>query len=199
MASIKLLPRRKVRVRGFGLFQVPRHIQRIDIDEPGKAGTHGWQVRWDGTKFFSDAAEGKRDAAGSLARSERYLQSIYTGPRPRLRETEHKDKKHRTGIAGVQLAHRRRKDRQIAEVYLRVNPPMQGGVPRSIYVGTENTITQARMRAALKKARAMRDAMRDAYLEALAKGGRARKKSVVAKKKAPAKKAPAKKAPARKK
>ncbi len=183
MASIKLLPRRKVRVRGFGLFQVPRHIQRIDIDEPGKAGTHGWQVRWDGTKFFSDAATGKREPTASLARSERYLRSIYTGPRPRLRETEHKDKKHRTGIAGVQLAYRRRKDRQIAEVYLRVNPPTQGGVPHSIYVGTENTITQARMRLALKKARAMRDVMRAAYLDALTKGGGRSRKSVARPKK----------------
>ena len=171
MATLKNLPRRKVRVRGFGTFMVPRHVQRIDIHEENKAGTHGWQVRWDGTKFFSDAANGKRDPAGSLARSERYLRTIYTGPRPRLRETEHKDKKHRTGIAGVQLAYRRRKDRQIAEVYLRVNPPRQGGAPRSIYVGTENTITQLRMRLALKKARAMRDSMRVEYLEHLARGG----------------------------
>ncbi len=182
MASIRLLPKRAVRVRGFGMFQVPRHIQRIEIDEPGKAGTHGWQVRWDGTKFFSDAAAGKREPKAALARAEKYLRSIYTGPRPRLRETEHKDKKHRTGIAGVQLAYRRRKNRQIAEVYLRVNPPTQGGVPHSIYVGTENTITQVRMRLALKKARAMRDAMRAAYLEELAKNGAPRKRTVRSKK-----------------
>ena len=174
MATLKNLPRRKVRVRGFGTFMVPRHIQRIDIHEDDKAGTHGWQVRWDGTKFFSDAANGKRDPEGSLARSERHLRSIYTGPRTRLRETEHKDKKHRTGIAGVQLAYRRRKDRQIAEVYLRVNPPRQGGVPRSIYVGTENTVTQARMQLALKKARTLRDSMRVEYLKLLARSGSAR-------------------------
>jgi len=172
MASISNLPRRSVTVRGFGAFEVPRHIQRIDIDDEGKAGTHGWQVRWNGTKFFGDASNGKRDPTRALARAERHLRAIYDGPKPRLRDKEHKDKKHRTGLAGVQLAYRRRRNRNIAEVYLRVNPLSPGGTPRSVYVGTENTVTQARLREALRRARAMRDEMRAEYIASLARAPR---------------------------
>jgi hypothetical protein len=62
-------------------YEVPSYISRVDVDGAGP-GTHGWQVRYRGTKFFSDILirTGKFGTpASSLKEAVAYLDSIYTG------------------------------------------------------------------------------------------------------------------------
>lgn len=152
------LPVRQVTIPGWGVLSVPRHIQRIDIDDPGKAGTHGWQVRYRGqTKFFSDA-RGKdlRNPYQSLRDAQAHLNAIYEGPIPKTRKVARGDKDGQLP-PGVQIKWRRRRDKQFREMYVEVSPPKRGVSPIRFYVGTENTVNNARLGEGIKKALVERD------------------------------------------
>ena len=53
---------RKVTIFNGKVFKVPQCVQRIDVRS-----THGWQLRYGGTKFFNDGSPDGSGAKASLA------------------------------------------------------------------------------------------------------------------------------------
>jgi hypothetical protein len=116
-------------------FTVPQCIQRIDQES-----THGWQVRYQGTKLFSDGTPDGSGAARSLQRA----------------PSAHKTSDLPAGISGPIV--RARADSKVRSATFSVLIPRFGESPRitSIYIGNENTYTPERYREALDKALALR-------------------------------------------
>lgn len=158
-ALVAKLPRRQVRLAHHGVLLVPRHIQRIDIEDGGNAGTHGWQVRYRGqTKLFSDGKNGGRHSPRrALREAISHLTSIYAGATSRLMKREHADKRNPVGIPGVRIVTRKKASRQIAETFVEISPLVHGRAAIRLYVGTENTVNKTRVAAAIKQARVIRE------------------------------------------
>lgn len=142
-------------------FDVPQGIQRIDSKS-----THGWQVRYQGTKLFSDGESA--DAQQSLAKAIKELLARHAAAPPALGRvakgtpSTHKTSDLPAGISGPIL--RTRPGRaMIAE--LSVALPRLGLQPRikSIYIGSQNTYTEARYLAALAKGIELRKAALESY------------------------------------
>jgi len=163
------LPCRDVQVPGWaGVFRVPRHVVRIDINEQGKAGTHGWQVRYGPRpwRHYSDSQGSKlRSPSVSLEDATTHLVSIYAGPASRVRATPTKRKANPIQEAGIRLVERQRKNRNIKEIYIEAVSPVRGASARRFYVGTQVTATDCRMQRALLKARQARAEMVAVYHE----------------------------------
>jgi hypothetical protein len=148
-------------------FKVPRYVIRVDVDDPGKAGTHGWQVRYDKpSKFFSDPTKrrGIRSPKDSLGEATDYLVSIYRGPRSKIRDTPTKRKASPIAEAGIRLVIKQHKGKASKETYVEAVPPTRGASSKRFYVGTENTTTPERLVAAIKKARVARQLMVSEHL-----------------------------------
>ena len=179
-------------------FTVPQGIQRIDT-----RATHGWQVRYGGTKLFSDHTRDGSGAEASLDLARRELaRRIAKLPAPSLlqkKPSESKTSNLPVGISGPIV--RQRAGSSVRSCSLSVLLPRFGLPPRcsSVYIGTENTYTVERYQAALVKAVAMRQEAEQIYELATTKAKRAAAKvlrtgavgAVAAKavKRAPAKKA----------
>jgi hypothetical protein len=147
---------RFVIVPHWGEFQVPRHVVRIDIDDPGLAGTHGWQVRYPhraASKLFSD---GKGNPKTSLIQAKAYLAAMWQGPSPRLHYRERGNKRWALGVPGIHINVQKKTSRNVYEFRLIVTPPLRNKLPIHFYLGTENTATAERFDAALNKALALR-------------------------------------------
>lgn len=149
-------------VPGWGEFWVPAFVVRIDIDDPGRAGTHGWQVRYrKPSVFFGDSLNGlRRSPQKSLQEAINYLRKIFRGTRSCVRSEEKPAKQIKTGKPGIRITHRLRKNRRVAEIYIRIDAPVAGHPPKNIYVGTENTVTRARIKEKLVMAEVEWAAMR---------------------------------------
>lgn len=185
-------------------FKVPQGIQRIDT-----RATHGWQVRYGGTKLFSDHTNDGSGAKASLERAKQELAwRIARLPAPTLLQKRPSDNKTSglpVGISGPIV--RTRAGARVRSCSLSVLLPRWGQPPRcsSVYIGTENTYTVERYQAALDKAVALRQAAEQAYELAATKAKRAAAKALTggAPVRRPVKAAsvratPARKAPARK-
>lgn len=162
LTELRLLPKnfptRTVTVNNWGSFIVPRHIVRIDSScRTDKSETHGWQVRYKGTKFFSDSLrhDRSRSPASALSLAIKLLASRYQGQSVPLRLTEQASKTEKTGAPGVRIV-RRINRRDFEEVFVEVGHPTYGKSPFRLYVGTANTATQDRLDAALQRARELR-------------------------------------------
>ena len=150
------MKQRKVIIFSGRRFTVPQGIQRID-----STSTHGWQVRYQGTKFFSDGvpADG-RGAAASLAKAMQELFArIATLPAPVVLKrgpSPLKTSRLPAGISGPIVV--ARSDGGVRSAVLSVLLPRFGETAqmKSIYIGTENTYTQARYRAAVTEAKILR-------------------------------------------
>lgn len=151
------LPLRETSVPGYGVIRVPRYIVRIDIDDGG-AGTHGWQVRYARPwRLISDTQRGKpRSPKTSLRDAKEYLATIFTGVKPRHRTIEDSRKRERTGMPGVRIVRRVHRGRNVAEVLIRVDAPQRSGGRKTIYVGTDNTVTKKRLAEAIRQAKEIR-------------------------------------------
>lgn len=153
-------------------FSVPQGIQRID-----HRATHGWQLRYAGTKLFSDHTTDGSGAAKSLAlATKELLKRIATVPAPsRLQSAPNNGKSSDlpVGISGPVV--RLRKNAKVRDCSLAVLIPRFGKTPqrRSIYIGTENTYTPERYQAALQRAIEMRTTAEEAYRAAATKAKRA--------------------------
>jgi hypothetical protein len=146
---------RKATIYTGEVFEVPQGIQRIDT-----YATHGWQVRYGGTKLFSDLAAGGGDPARSLAMATKeLLKRIAAMPAPtklQPRPNVNKSTDLPVGISGPMM--RLRKGSLVHDISLSVLEPLFGRKPRrrTIYVGTENTYTKQRFKAALLRAVTLR-------------------------------------------
>lgn len=146
-------------------FSVPQCIQRID-----HGSTHGWQVRYQGTKLFSDGSTDGSGAADSLQRAMRELLArIASLPAPVLLQrapSSHKSTDLPPGISGPIV--RARRQSQVRSASFSVLIPRFGQRARitSVYIGNENTYSATRYREALAKALVLREQAEQAYLAA---------------------------------
>lgn len=144
------------------VFEVPQSVQRID-----HKATHGWQLRYGGTKLYSDHSNDGSGAAESLRlATKELLKRIATLPAPSLLQrgpSANKSNDLPVGISGPIV--RQRRGSALRDCSLAVLIPRFGQSPqrRSIYIGTENTYTPARFKAALKRAIEMRREAVEAY------------------------------------
>jgi hypothetical protein len=136
-------------------FKVPQGIQRIDVRS-----THGWQLRYGGTKFFSDGSTDGRGAAASLVAAQKELVArINKMPAPSLLQKAPNKTKNNdlpVGISGPIV--RLRPNSKVRDCSFSVSVPVYGGKPRrrSVYIATENTYDQERFQEALNRAVTMR-------------------------------------------
>lgn len=153
-------------------FEVPQGIQRID-----HRATHGWQLRYGGTKLFSDhTPDGSGAAAALHLATQELLKRIARLPAPSLLQREpsaNKSNRLPPGITGPVV--RLRSNSQTRDCSLMVLIPQFGDKPRrrTIYIGTENTYTLERYERALERAIAMRSAAEEAYQKASTRAKRA--------------------------
>lgn len=154
------IPERSVLVPGHAVaLSVPRYIVRVDKDDPGKAGTHGWQVRFARpSAFFSDSRH--RDGLDrgspslSLDAAKSYLKLTWRPKSPPAR-AERTSKAHPTGMSGIRVVWRRRKSKNFAECTVRVDA-LDGKPLANLYVGTENTATEAAIAARIAEGKSIR-------------------------------------------
>ena len=153
-------------------YEVPQGIQRID-----HRSTHGWQLRYGGTKLFSDHTTDGSGAAAALAKATKELyRRIATLPAPSLLQqgpSQNKSSQLPSGITGPVV--RVRRGGKTRDCSLMVLIPRFGDKPRrrTIYIGTENTYSLERYHAALERAIAMRKEAEDEYEKATTKAKRA--------------------------
>jgi hypothetical protein len=161
-------------------FEVPQGIQRID-----HRATHGWQLRYAGTKLFSDHSIDGSGAAAALDKATReLLKRIAAHPAPSLLQrapSANKKSGLPPGITGPVV--RTRRDGAARDCSLMVLIPTFGAKPRrrTIYIGTENTYTVERYNEALARAVEMRREAVEAYERAATKAKRAEAKAHKAK------------------
>jgi len=150
---------RKATIYNGRRFNVPQCIQRLD-----HLSTHGWQLRYGGTKMFSDGQDG---AAVSLARAtEELLDRIAKLPAPSLLQKQPNRTKTSdlpVGISGPIV--RQRRGSTVRECYLGVSLPRFGAKRRhrNIYIGSERTYTTQRFEQALEKAITLRKNAEQVY------------------------------------
>jgi hypothetical protein len=170
MRSVTLFTGRKM--------SVPKGIQRIDSDS-----THGWQVRYQGTKLFSDGSSDGSRAKLSLDLATRELaRRMTTMPVPMVLKrgpSAHKKSKLPAGISGPILSPGR--GERARSAVLSVLMPQYGKTAKvkSVYIGNENTYTKARFREALAKAVALRAEVLAKYEIDAAKGQRKEAKALL--------------------
>lgn len=153
-------------------FTVPQGIQRIDTRS-----THGWQVRYGGTKFFSDHTPDGSGAKASLeVATKELLRRIAQLPAPSLLQRNpsgHKTSNLPVGISGPIV--RQRAGSNVRSCSFSVLLPQFGSAPRcsSVYIGTENTYSVERYHAAVEKAVEMRREAEASYELAATRAKRA--------------------------
>jgi hypothetical protein len=142
---------RKVVIFSGEKFTVPQGIQRIDT----KA-THGWQVRYQGTKMFSDHTPDGSGAKASLAKATReLLHRIATLPAPvtlQRSPSAHKSSNLPSGISGPIVQTRAGSNTRTAS--LSVLLPQFGKLSKctTVYIGSESTYTLERFNRAVARA-----------------------------------------------
>jgi hypothetical protein len=193
-------------------FKVPQCIQRIDHRY-----THGWQVRYGGTKMFSDGTNDGSGAKASLeAATKELIRRITTMPTPSKLQPKPSASKNSglpVGISGPLVRMRTGSSTRYAS--LQVLLPRFGEKPqnKNVYIGSESTYTVERFQEALKRAIELRQEAETAYrldetkarkaeakamkaaMAASAPAPKAAKPAAKAPAKAPAKRAAAKAAP----
>ena len=183
--SLRAAPTPRMKVRKVTLpngksLRVPTGIQRID-----HGSTHGWQLRYAGTKLYSDGSPDGSGAAASLALAKaELLKRIARLPAPdRLQRApnEGKTSELAVGISGPVV--RLRAGATVRDCSFSVSLPRYGASPqrRSVYIGTENTFSTERYNAALAKATGLREAAEMAYRSAATKAKRVAARALASK------------------
>ena len=156
-------------------YRVPQCIQRID-----HRATHGWQLRYGGTKLFSDHSGDGSGAEAALALAARELiRRIGTMEAPTTLQrapSVNKSSQLPPGISGPIV--RGRAGGRARDCSLAVLLPRFGQAPtrRSVYIASESTYTPNKLRAALKRAVAMRAEAEAQYRAAATRARRAEAK-----------------------
>lgn len=139
---------RNVTITSGQQFTVPQGIQRLD-----SSSTRGWQVRYQGTKYFADGTAGPAQALESATKE--LLRRISTLPAPlaiRRAPLQGKGSNLPVGISGPIVV--TKAGAQAQSAVLSVSIPRFGKVAQTkkVHIGTSHTYTKARFRAALAKA-----------------------------------------------
>ena len=181
-------------------FKVPQCIQRIDHRY-----THGWQVRYGGTKMFSDGTNDGSGAKASLeAATKELIRRITTMPTPSKLQPKPSASKNSglpVGIIGPLVRMRTGSSTRYAS--LQVLLPRFGEKPqnKNVYIGSESTYTVERFQEALKRAIELRQEAEAAYrldeTKARKAEAKAMKAAMAASAPAPKPAKPAAKAPAK--
>jgi hypothetical protein len=145
-------------------YSVPQNIQRIDT-----RATHGWQVRYAGTKMFSDHTPDGSGATASLQAAISELKKRIAEcpnpsklqPKPNATKTSNLP----VGISGPIVRQRAGSAVRTAELCLLL--PQYGKRPRhtTVYIGNEHTYTPERYLEAVEKAVAKRKEAEAIYRE----------------------------------
>ena len=168
---------RRVTIFSGQRFDVPQCIQRID-----HRATHGWQLRYGGTKLYSDhSSDGSGAAAALTLATKELLRRMSTLPAPTtLQHAPSANKKSGLppGISGPIL--RQRRGGRVRDCSFAVLLPRFGEPParRSIYIGTENTYSEDKYHAALDKALTLRQQAEERYRLAATRARRAEAKAL---------------------
>ncbi len=158
-------------------FKVPQCIQRIDHRY-----THGWQVRYGGTKMFSDGTNDGSGAKASLeAATKELIRRIASMPTPsklQPKPSTSKSSNLPVGISGPLVRLRRGSNTRYAS--LQVLLPQFGEKPRNknVYIGSESTYTPERFKEALARAVELRAKAEKAYRLEETKSRRAEAKAM---------------------
>jgi hypothetical protein len=153
-------------------FDVPQCVQRID-----HRATHGWQLRYGGTKLFSDhSSDGSGAAAALEAATKELVKRMSALPAPttlQLAPSANKSSDLPPGISGPIV--RERRGGRVRDCSLAILLPRFGKSPlrRSLYIGTEHTYTKEKFKAALKEATELRAAAEAEYHVAATKARKA--------------------------
>jgi hypothetical protein len=164
---------RVVKLESGESFTVPQGIQRLD----GKS-THGWQVRYHGTKYFADGSVGPKKALEAATKE--LMSRIATMPAPvtlRRKPSPSKSSNLPVGISGPTVVTRAGTNNQSAVLQVLIPRFGQNPSVKSIYIGTPNTYTKTRFRAALAKAIELRQQVLQEYEE---QATRAKRKAALA-------------------
>lgn len=163
---------REVEIFNGDRYRVPQCIQRID-----HRATHGWQLRYGGTRLFSDHSSDGSGAEEALALATKELiRRIGTLDAPTTLQrapSANKSSSLPPGISGPIVRGRaggRARDCSLAVLLPRFGQP---ALRRSVYIATESTFTQAKLRAAVKRAVDMRAEAEEAYRKAATRARRA--------------------------
>lgn len=160
-------------------FEVPQGIQRLDAKS-----THGWQVRYQGSKYFPDGSQGPRQALEAATRE--LLRRIATLPAPvqlRRAPSPSKSSDLPPGISGPILVRRRASAAPAAVFSVLVPRFGKTNLVRSVYIATRNTYSAERYHAALARALEIRSEGQTRYEDDATK---ARRRAANAMKKAAA-------------
>jgi hypothetical protein len=153
-------------------FQVPEHIRRLDSKK-----NCAWQLRYGKWKTFSDHTADGSGAEAALALAIEELQKrIHLLPAPSGLKQELSASKNNdlpVGISGPISS--TRKGRRVAQYNFGISIPRFGDKPTntSVYIGTENTITDERFEEALAKAIDIRTKAEKTFQAAATKAKRA--------------------------
>jgi hypothetical protein len=148
----ELMKTRHVTLAGGEAFSVPQGIQRLDSKT-----TRGWQVRYQGTKYFPDGEAGPAKALEAATRE--LLRRIATLPAPVVLKrgpSAHKRSGLPAGISGPIVLTKANSAEQSAVLSVLIPRFGQVNQIKHIYIGTPNTYTKTRYRAALAQALEMR-------------------------------------------
>lgn len=159
------------------LFSVPQGIQRLD-----SRSTKGWQVRYQGTKYFPDGESGAERALQGATRE--LMRRIATLPAPmtiRREPSPVKTSNLPAGISGPILINKSSSEAQSAVLSVLLPRFGKANSTKKVHIGTPNTYTKTRFRAALAKAIEIREESLAQYEAAATK---AKRKAAVSVKKA---------------
>ena len=129
-------------------FTVLQGVQRLD-----SSSTRGWQVRYQGTKYFADGTSGPRKALEAATRE--LLRRIASLPAPvsiRRAPNPSKISGLPAGISGPMLISSSRSALQSAVFSVTVPRFGQPNQTKKVHIGTSHTYTKTRFKAALAKA-----------------------------------------------
>jgi hypothetical protein len=146
------LKTREVTTAGGEHFTVPQGIQRLD-----SSSTKGWQVRYQGTKYFPDGTAGPKHSLDAAQRE--LLRRIATLPAPvvlKRTPSPHKTSALPVGLSGPILVRKRGSKDLSAVISVHVPRFGQTNLTRKVYIGTPSTYTKSRYRAAVAKAMSIR-------------------------------------------
>jgi hypothetical protein len=149
-------------------FTVPQGIQRLD-----SSSTRGWQVRYQGTKYFPDGKTGPVKSLEGATRE--LLRRIGSMPAPvSIRRTPSPSKASGlpAGISGPIVIGSAGTELQSAVLSVTVPRFGQPNQTKKVHIGTSRTYTKARFKAALAKAMEIRAESMAVYEAAATKAKR---------------------------